>query len=53
MATELHAGRAAGTKALSGEKARRGPLGPLTPASELPFHLHVEVLGLEREKESA
>lgn len=24
----------------------------LTPASELPFHLHVEVLGLEDEKES-
>lgn len=36
-----------------GRRRPEGPLAvPLTPASELPFHLHVEVLGLEDEKES-
>lgn len=35
-----------------GDAPERPPATPLTPASELPFHLHVEVLGLEEEKES-
>ena len=30
-----------------GDAPERPPATPLTPASELPFHLHVEVLGLE------
>ena len=35
-----------------GDAPERPLATPLTPASELPFHLHVEVLGLEDEKES-
>ena len=31
----------------------QGPEAPLTPAGELPFHLHVEVLGLEDERRMA
>ena len=30
-----------------GDAPERPPATPLTPASDLPFHLHVEVLGLE------